>query len=220
MKLIKSLLIVSAVVGTAWAQAPVEKNTKAPVAAKAPAKTATSAPKAKSAVSVAKPTPKTTRPATPVSAVGKSVANKPVPKVKAAPKVSAVATKPAPAQVEKPAAVKEDTPTVSVNRGRDPFVSPVVRSSGNIGSGCDTGKKCLVVDQIVLKGIVKSPSGFIAVVENSARRAYFMRENDPVFNGKVIRITGDTVVFQEQVMDKLGKQSMREVVKKVNAPAV
>ena len=116
--------------------------------------------------------------------------------------------------------MKEQATATRVGKQRDPFVSPIVRSNGNISAGCDTGKRCLVVDQIVLKGIVKSASGFIAVVENPAKRAYFMRENDPVFNGKVMKITGDTVVFQEQTTDKLGKQSMREVVKKVNAPVV
>jgi Tfp pilus assembly protein PilP len=120
----------------------------------------------------------------------------------------------------KPAAVKEQATALRVGKMRDPFVSPVVRSNGTVGSGCDTGKRCLVVDQIVLKGIVKSPAGFIAVVENPAKRAYFMRENDPIFNGKITKITGDTVVFQEEVTDKVGKQSMREVVKKVNAPIV
>jgi Tfp pilus assembly protein PilP len=120
----------------------------------------------------------------------------------------------------KPASVKEEGTAMRVGKMRDPFVSPVVRSNGTVGSGCDTGKRCLVVDQIVLKGIVKSPAGFIAVVENPAKRAYFMRENDPVFNGKITKITGDTVVFQEEVKDKVGKQSSREVVKKVNAPIV
>jgi Tfp pilus assembly protein PilP len=129
-------------------------------------------------------------------------------------------TRPEPSGEVKPAAVKEEATATRVGKMRDPFVSPVVHSNGAIGPGCDTGKRCLVVDQIVLKGIVKSPSGFIAVVENPAKRAYFMRENDPVFNGKITKITGDTVVFQEEVMDKVGKQSMREVVKKVNAPIV
>jgi Tfp pilus assembly protein PilP len=124
----------------------------------------------------------------------------------------------------KPAMVKEETrvsaiPKPGANK-RDPFVSPIVRASGGGGPVCETGKRCLMVDQIELKGIVKSPSGFIAVVENAAKRAYFLRENDPVFNGAVIKITGDSVVFREQVTDKLGKQATREVVKKVNAPVV
>jgi hypothetical protein len=41
-----------------------------------------------------------------------------------------------------------------------------------------------------------------------------LRENDPVFNGYVVKITGDSVVFQETVQDKLGKTFTREVVKK------
>ena len=77
-----------------------------------------------------------------------------------------------------------------------------------------------MIDQIALKGIVKSQNGMIAVVENSAHRAYFLRETDPVFNGVVEKITGDSVVFRETVTDKLGKESTREVVKRVNAPIV
>lgn len=82
--------------------------------------------------------------------------------------------------------------------------------------GCGTGKRCLVADQVVLKGVVRAPSGMIAVVENAARRAYFLRENDPVFNGVVMRITGDSIIFRETVTDRLGKQSVRDIVKKVN----
>jgi len=128
----------------------------------------------------------------------------------------------APEMVAKPASAKESTATrVSSTAGkRDPFVSPIVRATTGQGPACETGKRCLMVDQIMLKGIVKSPNGYIAVVENPMKRAYFLRENDPVFNGSVIKITGDTIVFREATTDKLGKQSTREVIKKVNAPVV
>lgn len=101
---------------------------------------------------------------------------------------------------------------------RDPFFSPVVQAP--TGSGCSTGKKCLEIGQINVRGVVKSETGFIAVVTNSLNKAYFLRESDPVFNGYVVRITGDTVVFQEQVVDKLGKSMTREVVKRLTTPAV
>jgi hypothetical protein len=68
--------------------------------------------------------------------------------------------------------------------------------------------------------VVKSESGFIAVVTNSLNKAYFLHESDPVFNGYVVRITGDSVVFQETVQDKLGKSFTREVVKRIVTPAV
>ena len=65
-----------------------------------------------------------------------------------------------------------------------------------------------------------SDAGFIAVVTNSLNKAYFLRENDPVFNGYVVKITGDSVVFQETIQDKLGKSFTREVVKRIFTPAV
>ncbi len=100
---------------------------------------------------------------------------------------------------------------------RDPFFSPVVQQNG---SGCSTGKKCLEIGAINLRGVVKSESGFIAVVTNNLNKAYFLRENDPVFNGYVVKITGDSVVFQETIQDKLGKSFTREVVKRIFTPAV
>ena len=106
----------------------------------------------------------------------------------------------------------------AMNGKRDPFFSPVVQQ--NSGSGCSTGKKCLEIGQINLRGVVKAEAGFIAVVTNSADKAYFLHENDPVFNGYVVRITGDSVVFQETVQDKLGKPFTREVTKKITTPAV
>ncbi len=102
---------------------------------------------------------------------------------------------------------------------RDPFVSPVV-SRGNTGSGCSTGKRCLAIDQINVKGVIKSEAGMIAVVTNALDKAYFLRENDPVFNGYVVRITGDSVIFSETFEDKMGKPLTREVTKKITTPAV
>ena len=148
--------------------------------------------------------------------------HKPAPVEKKKPAEPKVAKTEAPKPVTKPASVKEETTATRVSSSankRDPFVSPIVRATGG-GPVCETGKRCLMVDQIQLKGIVKSQNGYIAVVENPLKRAYFLRENDPVFNGSVIKITGDSVVFREATTDKLGKQSTREVVKKVNAPVV
>jgi hypothetical protein len=106
----------------------------------------------------------------------------------------------------------------AANGRRDPFISPVVSHSG--GSGCSTGKKCLEIGAINLRGVVHAESGFIAVVSNGMNKAYFLRENDPVFNGYVVKITGDSIVFQETLQDRLGKTFTREVVKKITTPAV
>ncbi len=107
----------------------------------------------------------------------------------------------------------------SMSGKRDPFISPVVNHAG--GSGCSTGKKCLEIGAINLRGVVHSDAaGFIAVVTNSLNKAYFLRENDPVFDGYVVKITGDSIIFKETMQDRLGKSFTREVVKKITTPAV
>jgi Tfp pilus assembly protein PilP len=138
---------------------------------------------------------------------------------KESPKISAtagIASAPA-AEASKSVEAPEEKKW-SMTGKRDPFFSPIVQ--GSTGSGCSTGKKCLEIGQIYVRGVVKSENGFIAVVTNSLNKAYFLRENDPVFNGYVVRITGDTVVFQETVQDKLGKPLTHEITKKIETPAV
>jgi len=113
----------------------------------------------------------------------------------------------------------EGAPAINITGRRDPFVSPVMSRSMS-GSGCSTGKRCLAIDQINLRGVVKSDDGMIAVVVNALDKAYFLHENDPVFNGYVVKITGDSVIFKESVQDKFGKPFTREVTKKIFTPAV
>jgi Tfp pilus assembly protein PilP len=118
----------------------------------------------------------------------------------------------------KPAEVKKPEPRkINAAGRRDPFISPVV-NLGAVGSGCSTGKRCLAIDQIALRGVVKSDNGMIAVVVNAMDKAYFLRENDPVFNGYVVRITGDSIIFKETFHDKLGKPLTRDITKTINRP--
>jgi Tfp pilus assembly protein PilP len=114
------------------------------------------------------------------------------------------------------APVPKDSPATR----RDPFVSPIVRATTTASSPCrGGGKKCLAPDQVVLRGIVDTVNGRIAVVESTGRKiSYFLRENDPVFNGYVVRITEDSVVFRENTQDNLGRASTREVTRRI-APA-
>jgi hypothetical protein len=134
-------------------------------------------------------------------------------------KTMTAASAPAPAAEKpaEPAKPKAEEKKWAMNGKRDPFFSPVVQQQG---SGCSTGKKCLEINAINLRGVVKSDNGFIAVVTNNIGKAYFLHENDPVFNGYVVKITGDSIVFEETVQDKLGKTSTHEVVKRIFTPAV
>ena len=173
-------------------------------------------------------TPKKPAASTPVAAVkveAPKPAAPPTTKIAANEKltvVSKAAEAPKAAEAQKtaqaPKPPKPEEKKWAMTGKRDPFFSPVVQQPA--GPGCSTGKKCLDIGQINLRGVVKSEGGFIAVVTNSLNKAYFLHENDPVFNGYVMKITGDSVVFQETVQDKLGKPMTQEVVKRITTPAV
>jgi len=152
----------------------------------------------------------TTKPAAP--AAGKPAAK---PATKAAAKATP-ATKPAVA----PAKAPEMSPSQSaaVKGKRDPFLSPVVSrlpGSSKAQVACSTGKRCLIIDQLTLQGVVKTQAGWIAVVGNPGKKVYYLRNNDAVFDGYVMRIDGDSVVFKQNTLDAMGKQTQKEVVKRV-----
>ena len=198
------------------ASVPVKQaSAAAPAASKAAVKPAGSVPAAVTKMATAKTVETKTKAAAP-EAKSKKKTTTAVSVKKPEPAKSAVAVE----DKKNPDPKKDEHKTISMAGGRrDPFISPVVnRSMG--GSGCSTGKRCLAVDQIALQGIVKSDAGMIAVVVNAMNKAYFLRENDPVFNGYVVKITGDSIVFKETMQDKLGKPFTREVTKKISTPAV
>lgn len=222
MTLMKTLLIVIVASACAVAQNPVA-STKTTV------KSATESKNA--AVQKAQPAPAQKTLAASKPAVKAAPAPKPSAASKPAAKVAPTAAKTAVSAtaVTKPAAKSaaigtakaptKEAQVASKGPQRDPFVSPIVQKVTSSVS-CTGGKKCLEPTQVILKGVVSLDNGRIAVVTNPANKAYFLREQDPVLNGYVIRITGDSIVFRENVTDRLGKVSQREVVKKVSAPAV
>ncbi len=249
MKLTTAILVLGMTAGSAFAQNPdIIENTRntmkaieqkkaidsnAALAATQPASGSPAMPaKPAPATSVSKsaPTATASKPAVkakhtaPVHVTAVKAAAKPTPKKKAV-----AQAKPAPPQGEvavqdaksgDPKDAKNDSSKpINLTGRRDPFVSPVV-SHSMTGSGCSTGKRCLAIDQIALKGVVRADTGMIAVVVNAVNKAYFLRENDPVFNGYVVKITGDSIIFKETIQDKLGKPFEREVTKKITTPAV
>jgi hypothetical protein len=226
-----SILILAMVAGTAWAQMPVTAINNAKGAAaqmnKNTAQTNAALPASGAAKSPAKVTPApAATPQHPPSAAKVTTA---VVKKDSAAKKSVAVTKPAKAVEPAKAAAepaKQENPDSAIatseaanSKKRDPFISPIVSKVGG-PTNCAGGKKCLVVDQVALKGIVRSQNGMIAVIVNAANKAYFMRENDPVYNGFVVKITPDSIVFRETTTDRFGKSGTREIVKKVNAPVV
>lgn len=114
-----------------------------------------------------------------------------------------------------PAAAEPQSKTVAAKGRRDPFVSIISSGPGELPI-CTTGRKCLMIQQLVVRGVAKNASGPLALVENTQHRSYFLRVNDPLLNGEVVAITKDAVVFREKTVDRAGRVHLREVVKRVD----
>jgi hypothetical protein len=200
---------------------------KSPFAPKAKIASSTSKTSAKPQVTVKaasqSPAPKTKQVVTVHNKPSKAIVKAPAPPVQAKATPKPVTKAPIPEKpIEPTPAVAQSAPVKLPSPGkRDPFQNPLAAAgSRGPGAGCATGKRCLVVDQIVLKGIVQMRAGNFALVENSSRHPYVLHENDSLFNGSVVKITGDTVILREDSSDILGRPISKEVVKKVSAPAV
>ena len=106
---------------------------------------------------------------------------------------------------------------------RDPFKLPPPPVPGRAGDveiigPLPTGKRGLLIGQLRLEGIVRldTTNAMIAVVDNNSNRAYFLRENDVVYNGIVSKITPYSVIFKENALDQNGRLVVREVVKRLS----
>jgi len=123
----------------------------------------------------------------------------------------------------------ESSSSSSLTAGkRDPFKLPET-AGGKGGSGenimegapaggvLPPGVRGLLISQLKLEGVVREQNAnkMIAVVTNETKRAYFLSENESVYNGVVSKITPDAVYFKENVLDSNGRVTTREVVKRL-----
>ncbi len=105
---------------------------------------------------------------------------------------------------------------------RDPFVSLAGRG-GDLptpGGSRPTGLAGLLVNEIIVKGVLKSPrGGFLALVQAPDNRTYIIHAGDKVFDGTVKAITQNAIVFSQDVNDPLSLVKQREVRKAIRPEA-
>ena len=105
---------------------------------------------------------------------------------------------------------------------RDPFVSLAGRGGEVVTAGGTrpSGLPGLLVSEVTVKGVLKSPKGgFIALVQAPDNRTYMIHAGDKVFDGTVKAITTDAVVFSQDVNDPLSLVKQREVRKAIRPEA-
>lgn len=100
---------------------------------------------------------------------------------------------------------------------RDPFKSLLVAPDQLVNRGPrPEGIPGLLVDEVELTGIIRTPRGYLAQVRTSKNeKGYLIKEGDQLYDGEVVNITRTEVVFKQIVQDPTALKPFREVVKKL-----
>ncbi|MFB3920441.1 MAG: hypothetical protein ACE145_01890 [Terriglobia bacterium] len=140
----------------------------------------------------------------------------------AAPKKTAVKKAAAKKTSVAPTAAKDLSPA-AVAIKRDPFKLPGPPAAAQgapeqVLGPLPPGSRGLLINQLRLEGIVRldTTNTMIAVVDNNTNRAYFLRENDAVYDGVVSKITPDSVTFKQNYSEPGGPSGVRDVVKRLS----
>jgi Tfp pilus assembly protein PilP len=101
---------------------------------------------------------------------------------------------------------------------RDPFVSLLGRGSDpNSTANRPTGLPGLLIDELAIRGIINDRAGFVAMIQGPDNKTYMVRPGERLMDGSVKSITGDSVVFSQDVNDPLSTVKQRERVKKLRS---
>ncbi|HVR98906.1 MAG TPA: hypothetical protein VMW27_19965 [Thermoanaerobaculia bacterium] len=101
---------------------------------------------------------------------------------------------------------------------RDPFKSLLAGPElPEIRGPRPEGIPGLLIDEIDLTGIFRTSKGFVAQVSAAnQKRSYLLKEGDQLYDGDVVSISRNEVVFKQIVQDPTALKPFREVVKSLN----
>jgi Tfp pilus assembly protein PilP len=126
----------------------------------------------------------------------------------------------APSQVLPPPAFLEPASAYSYRSEgrRDPFLPLIARGTEGRPSGRRAeGLAGLGVNEIVLRGVLRSRGSYVAMVQGPDLKTYIVHPNDRLFDGTVRAITADSLVILQEVNDPLSLTKQREVRKTLRA---
>jgi type IV pilus assembly protein PilP len=98
---------------------------------------------------------------------------------------------------------------------RDPFVS-LVKPVGAQGPGQQqrpSGVPGVLIQEVALKGIVRTPEGFVAMLLGTDQKSYFCKTGQRLFDGAIVAMDAASVTFRQEVTDPLSTVKTREIKK-------
>jgi len=100
---------------------------------------------------------------------------------------------------------------------RDPFRSLLVREQQRGGPQRPPGIAGISIDDLVVHGIWKTKSGYVAQIRATDNKSDLIRAGDLLYDGEVIRVGPNEVSFRQNLNDPQSVKPFREVTKQLNA---
>ena len=100
---------------------------------------------------------------------------------------------------------------------RDPFRSLLVREQNRAGLDRPPGIAGISIDDLVVHGIWKTKSGYVAQIRATDNKSYLLRAGDLLYDGEVVRVGPNEVTFRQNLNDPQSVKPFREVTKQLNA---
>ncbi len=106
---------------------------------------------------------------------------------------------------------------------RDPFKLPARATAGRGAlqaprvTARPPGRRGLLIGDLKLNGVVREESShsMIALVTGNTKVTYFLRENDALYDGTVLRIMPDSIELKQNYLDPDGEVRSRQVIKRL-----
>ncbi len=100
------------------------------------------------------------------------------------------------------------------SRGRrDPFVSLALGVNVLAPEIRPPGLQGMLIQEVTLRGIVKTLDGHIAMIQGTDNKSYFARAGERLYDGHIDRIDDEKVVFRQEINDPLRIEKFQEVEK-------
>lgn len=97
---------------------------------------------------------------------------------------------------------------------RDPFVSLALGIDVLLPEGQrPPGLAGMLIQEVSLRGIVKTQDGYIAMIQGTDNKSYFARTGERLYDGSIQTIDDVKVVFRQEINDPLRIEKFQQVEK-------
>jgi hypothetical protein len=96
---------------------------------------------------------------------------------------------------------------------RDPFISLALGLNVLPPDERPPGLQGMLIQEVSLRGIVKTVDGHIAMIQGTDNKSYFARAGERLYDGNIQNIDDGKVVFRQEINDPLRIEKFQQVEK-------